>query len=148
MPSRSKSGYDKFLSEFTNLIYVICPTCHQRAVVETPQIALGTHRVTCSHCGFSRATNAFQFSRISRVTIADPYFSLPLWLTTQCGDNQLWAYNYEHLRFLREHVGSQLRERNGLAMRNQSLGSRLPKWMLTKKHRESVLKSIEYLEKM
>lgn len=148
MPSRSKSGYDKFLGEFAGLIYVVCPTCHQRAIVENPQMSSGAYRITCSHCGFSRVTNAFQFSRISRVTVADPYFGLPLWLTTRCGNNQLWAYNYEHLRFLREHIEAQLRERNGLAMRNQSLGSRLPKWMLTKKHRQSVIKSIEYLEKM
>lgn len=148
MPSRSKDGYDKFLSGFADLIYVVCPTCHQRAVVERPQISSGIHRITCLHCGFNKATDTFRFSHISGVTIADPYFGLPLWLNTRCVDNQLWAYNYEHLRFLREHVEAQLRERNGLATYNRSLGSRLPKWMLTKKHRLSVLKSIEHLEKL
>jgi len=64
------------------------------------------------------------------------------------GNNQLWAYNYKHLRFLREHVEAQLRERNEVAIRNQRLGSRLPKWMLAKKHRERVLKSIKHLKKV
>lgn len=145
MPSRSKNGYSTFLDDFISLIYVICPTCHKRAVVETPQIASGLVRLTCSHCGLNKEK---QTSRYTLRKSADPFSALRLWLTTRCGDNQLWAYNYDHLKFLREHVEAQLRERNGLAMRNQSLGSRLPKWMLAKKRRKSILKSIERLERI
>lgn len=145
MPSRSKSGYDTFLDEFTNLSYVICPTCHKQGVVEVSQMASGLVRLTCSHCGLTKEK---QTSQYTLGTSADPFFGLPLWLTARCGNNQLWAYNYEHLKFLRDHIEAQLRERNGLAIRNQSLGSRLPKWMLNKKHRESVLKSIQHLEKI
>lgn len=145
MPSRSKSGYDTLLDDFTNLSYVICPTCHKQAIVKVSQTASGLVRLTCSHCGLTKEK---QTSQYTLGTSADPFFSLPLWLTAQCGNNQLWAYNYEHLKFLRDHIEAQLRERNGLGIRNQSLGSRLPKWMLTKKHRESVLKSIQNLEKM
>lgn len=143
MPTRSKSGYDTFLEQFTYLIYVICPSCQQQAILEalpTPSIS---RRLTCSHCGFNRVTNA---SQSSSAAATDPYFGLPLWLSTPCGSHQVWAYNYEHLMFLREHIGAQLRERNGLDKRNQSVGSRLPKWMLAKKHRAMVLKAITHLE--
>jgi len=145
MPSRSKSGYDTFLDDFTKFIYVICPACHRQAIVDTSLVASGQVRLTCAHCGLNKETNA---SYSSWGTQLDPYFGLPLWLTARCGANQLWAYNYEHLRFLREHIAAQLRERNGVTRRNQSLGSRLPNWMLTKKHRESVLKAIIRLEKV
>ena len=144
MSSRNKSGYDTFLDEFTSSIYVICPACHQQAMVETSPTA--SRRLTCSHCGFNKVASVFQPS--SAAVASDPYFGLPLWLTAWCGNNQLWAYNYEHLRFIREHIDAQLRERNGLARRNQSLGSRLPKWILAKKHRAMVLKAVALLEKL
>lgn len=145
MISRSKGGYDTFLDDFTNLSYVICPTCHKQAVVEVSQIISGLVRLTCLHCGLTKDK---QTSQYTLGTSADPFFGLPLWLTVRCGNNELWAYNHKHLMFLRNHIEAQLRERNGLANCNQSLGSRLPKWMLTKKHRQIVLKSIEHLENL
>jgi hypothetical protein len=145
MPARSKNGYDTFLKDFTRVIYVICPACHKQAVVEAPPIASRLARLTCPYCGLSKEKQATPYS-LGRA--ADPFFDLPLWLTARSRNNQLWAYNDEHLQFLRDHVEAQLRERNGLAMRNQSLGSRLPKWMLTKKNRSSLLKSIKHLEEI
>jgi hypothetical protein len=39
-----------------------------------------------------------------------------------------------------------LRERNDVEYSNKSLGSRLPKWMTSKKNREEVLKAIDKLK--
>ncbi|CAN5159115.1 hypothetical protein BH09BAC4_BH09BAC4_05150 [soil metagenome] len=100
-------------------------------------------RLICSQCVLDKIAGVFPPSSAA----TDLYFGLPLWLTAPCGSHQLWAYNYEHLLFIREHIDAQLRERNGLARRNQSLGSRLPKWMLAKKHRAKVLKAVAHLEK-
>ncbi len=61
-------------------------------------------------------------------------------------DNTLWAYNVEHLDFLAEHIGAKLRERNGQELLNGSIGSRLPKWMTSKKNREALLKKITELK--
>ena len=77
----------------------------------------------------------------------DPYFHLPLWLTINCCDNTLWAYNLEHLEFLKQHVAAGLRERNTQVKANQSLGSRLPKWMTASKNRDAVVKAIDLLKK-
>ncbi|MEO6133505.1 MAG: hypothetical protein ABIP35_00035, partial [Ginsengibacter sp.] len=60
--------------------------------------------------------------------------------------NILWAYNLEHLDFLRGHIEATLRERNGQELLNKSLGSRLPKWMTAKKNREPLLKKISELQ--
>ena len=76
----------------------------------------------------------------------DPYFHQPLWLKSDCGENTLWAYNYEHLDFLERHVEAKLRERNIESIENKSLGSRLPKWITSKKNRELVLKTIKQLK--
>lgn len=76
----------------------------------------------------------------------DPFFRLPLWPVTSLDSEILWAYNVEHLQFLAAHIQSKLRERNLDNMSNRSLGSRLPKWMTSKKNREMVLKKIGELQ--
>jgi hypothetical protein len=76
----------------------------------------------------------------------DPFFHLPLWLTENVNGNLLWAYNYEHLEFIRNFVDSKLRERNGQDFSNKSLGSRLPKWLTSKNNRETILRTIEKIK--
>lgn len=83
MPSRSKGGYDTFLDDFTNLSYVICPTCYKQAVVEVSQMTSGIVKLTCSHCGHTKEK---QTSQYTLGTSVDPFFSLPLWLTARCGN--------------------------------------------------------------
>ena len=78
-------------------------------------------------------------------TSVNSYFHLPLWQTINCCNNIFWAYNYEHLEFLKNHIESKLRERNLDEISNKSIGSRLPKWMTSKKNRETVLKIIQQL---
>jgi hypothetical protein len=56
----------------------------------------------------------------------------------------LWAYNAEHLNFLRRYVSAELRER--LVMRNTSLASRLPKWIKSAKNRDAALKGLDRLD--
>jgi hypothetical protein len=77
----------------------------------------------------------------------DPYFHQPLWLSMKCCGETLWAYNYEHLNFLKHHVEAKLRERTLDEIKNKSLGSRLPKWMTSKRNRSVVVNAIEQLSK-
>ncbi|MFD2725028.1 hypothetical protein [Hyunsoonleella rubra] len=76
----------------------------------------------------------------------DPFFHLPLWLTENISGNLFWAYNIDHIEFLEKHIQAKLRERNGIKYRNKSIGSRLPKWMVSKKNRDSILKTINKLK--
>lgn len=76
---------------------------------------------------------------------SDPYFQLPLWLTENVKGNLLWAYNYEHLGYLKDYISADLREKNGRV--GWTMVEKLPEWMKSAKNRTSVLKAIEKLEK-
>ena len=74
----------------------------------------------------------------------DPHFGYGLWLQTRCAGNVLWAYNHQHLEFIRAYVASSLRERTPNT--NSSLASRLPKWLKSAKNRQAVERAVKRLE--
>ncbi len=79
----------------------------------------------------------------------DWYFHSSLWLRTQCVGNELWAYNKEHLEFIKSYVSAKLRESHHdseYGYSNSSLASRLPKWMKLGGNREAVLAAVSTLE--
>ena len=161
---RTKDTYQKQIYDFIKDIYVVCPNCGEKAVVITDEVLFrnideNKIKLICSKCGYNKRLKempiGIQFNPnneniISRYFVIggtiDPYFHQPLWLTNKCGENILWAYNYEHLDFLERHVEAKLRERNIESIENKSLGSRLPKWITSKKNRELVLKVIKQLK--
>lgn len=158
--SRIQGGYEKQLSDFTKVVLVVCPSCGAKAIVKsegsTPNKSNEANiRMVCTSCGYNKSLNEKPdviFHQSSSKTIKgkimitgaaiDPYFHLPLWLTCNCCDNLLWAYNQEHLDFLEQHVSAKLRERNIDEISNKAIASRLPKWMTSKKNRDTVLKTI------
>jgi hypothetical protein len=161
---RTKHSYATQLSVFRNNIYVVCPMCKGQALIKTPALPdreteQKEIRLVCTGCGHSKRQDerAGPVSYLpnyktikSRFPAAgvriDPYFFLPLWLSAPCCDNDLWAYNYEHLDFLKAHVESKLRERDTTNIYNSSIGSRLPRWMTAAKNRETVLRCIAQLK--
>ncbi len=145
MQARSTNGYTTFLSEFTKTIYVVCPSCRHQGIVTTSGFSERDYRVICQQCGYNKSV---QPSKFIIGGAGDPYFGLPLWLTTSSGANQVWAYNYEHLAFMKSHSEAKHRERNGPEIWNSSLGSRLPKWMLSRRNRIDILQAINRLEHM
>ena len=160
---RTKDTYQKSIYDFIKDIYVVCPNCSEKGIVKTDEtlfrnIDENKIKLICSKCGYNKRLNempiGIQFNPKSENLISryfvigdmnDPYFHQPLWLKIKCGENTLWAYNYEHLDFLEKHVEAKLRERNIENIENKSLGSRLPKWITSKKNRELVLKTIKQL---
>lgn len=75
----------------------------------------------------------------------DPHFGFDLWLQTRCAGEVLWAYNAEHLAFVRDFVAAPIRERVPNA--NSSLASRLPAWIKLARNREAVLRAVVRLER-
>lgn len=168
MTERNKSGYNKSIYDFISAIYVECPSCGKQAIVKGSQIPnnsdskiLQQIRMICSHCGASKLleekspfTNdnhpASAHAKESRVykfgAPIDPFFHLPLWLSTKVRNNEFWAYNYDHLNFIRDLVEAKLRERNATYHYHNSIGSRLPRWVTSKNNRELILKTISELE--
>ncbi|NEU07626.1 hypothetical protein GZH53_04800 [Flavihumibacter sp. R14] len=165
MELRSKDSYETSLREFLKFdILVICPNCSNRAIVKSDNFSFGKPnegaiKVICVNCGYNKRllekpTSVLYATNSKTVTgryyviggAFDPFFYLPLWLKTDFEDNTLWAYNMEHLNFLRGHIEAKLRERNGQELSNKSLGSRLPKWMTSKRNRELILKKLSELQ--
>lgn len=159
MSIRSKDSYETYLLDFMEEIFIVCPTCSAKAIVKAKGVNItnldrSAVRIVCIGCGFSKsldevAPNARR-KRMSIMTFTigngiDPYFSQPLWLVKKFGEHMLWVYNYRHLDFLEHHIQAKLRERNLNKKANRSLGSRLPKWMTSKKNRESVLETLKQL---
>lgn len=65
-------------------------------------------------------TSALTFHQDGR----DPYFGMPLWLATDCGPHDLWAYNEAHLSLLESYVAANLRERGRpLTLRRRALSN-------------------------
>lgn len=153
--------YSITLQELANDILVECPNCKSKAVVKKPNNNNDSSHIklTCFNCGYNKILeelpHAIDFASNGIIpdyvfcfgTEIDPYFHLPLWLKTSVGKHILWAYNYNHLNLLENHISKQIRERNGLENRNKSVASRLPKWITSKKNRDTLLKSIDRLNK-
>ena len=138
------SEESKGLYHFFYKVYVCCPICKKCAVIckkgSEKYDYFGDEILTCSYCGYLReGKHIFQNST-----------DLSLWLKVNCCGEILWGLNYEHLDYLEKYIGAQLRERkkseNG--WHNQSIESRIPKWMKDSNNREEVLKSIKKLKSM
>lgn len=150
------NAYQRTLYEFINNVLVVCPVCGKQAIVHSKGYLLETDkkeiRLTCSHCGHSKYYSETPVLNNSSQNIiigtnVDPYFHLPLWLSKDLPYGTLWAYNYEHLNFIEQHIAADLRERDAYLNDHHSIGVRLPKWMTSKKNREDILHELEKLRK-
>lgn len=131
----SKDAYTLFNSDFLQYgLLIHCPACSKKAESKPSTTSARAWRVVCVHCGYNSSEKTLLGEQ--------------LWLRTAFGEHEVFAYNYEHLAFLKQHIAATLRERNHSPMyHNKSLASRLPRWMTAAKNREAVLKCIEKLEK-
>jgi hypothetical protein len=150
------NAYAQALHAFVLQVEVECPFCQTAALVQSDHYPPSPEkekepRFTCTHCGHSQLLSEKNGNQKNLVYImgepVDPYFHLPVWLQIRCGEEQLWAYNHEHLALLEKHIKSGLRERKNVPVKNNSIGSRLPRWMTAAKNREAVLKGIHLLQK-
>ncbi|MBK8089609.1 MAG: hypothetical protein IPK31_17715 [Chitinophagaceae bacterium] len=85
-PANSNCGYcgsilkfSKKVNKFQDKIEVKCQTCEQEKKYDV--------HYTLTYANSKQAT--------------DPYFGLQLWLQIPVDENVLWAYNFEHLDYLK-----------------------------------------------
>ena len=133
------------IDDFIKEILVTCPTCSNQAAVKSNG-GFGLARLTCKACSLAMSKDVRGYSLGSTV---DPYFGLPLWLQAPCSPHTLWAYNPDHLSFLKQYVEATDRRRpirNTTDPLNGLLASRLPKWMQLSKNRDRILKVIRTIE--
>lgn len=136
-------------------ILVVCPRCQSCARI-TPTTNANTfclfqpRRLVCQDCGLVKDWNG---NSLEFCWCADPmcdsYFKLPLWLQISCRHHVLWAYNERHLLLLEKYIQAKIRQSKRDAhygWHNQSLFSRLPKWMVVAKNRSSILSAFTKLK--
>lgn len=100
-------------------------------------------KMNCPGCQTSNVVE-WTIHPLSQGRPVDCYFGHPLWLQTPCCGETLWAYNQPHLEFLKAYVRATLRHRQ--PNHNQSLASRLPRWIKLAKHRDEVLRALVRME--
>lgn len=132
---------------FAEHFLVECPRCEKCA--KTSRIGRNGHitlaRIVCTSCGYSkdREINGWYVGLPE-----DWYFQLPLWLQRSCCGKVLWAYNLDHLAYIESYVGADHRLRNpdpSATIRNATMASRLPRWMIDSKNRRAVMQAIKAL---
>lgn len=121
---------------FNQYILIECTGCKKCAKGIRKNDSSFGYTIQCKYCGI-----------LSNPMIGSwgngTFMGLNLWLRTNCCGNLLWAYNKEHLDFLDGYVKSSLRER--IPNINQSLASRLPDWIKSRKNRKELSKGIHKL---
>jgi len=145
------SNSHQSLDAFQNEVLVRCPNCTACAVIrpldqENPDW-FAPRRLTCPTCGTVQdwADNLIRFYATEPV---DVFFRYPLWLQIPCCNQILWANNSSHLDFLEMFVQAKLRvspQNEQADQSNQSLTSRLPQWIQSRKNRDAILRAIAKL---
>ncbi|GAB3864080.1 hypothetical protein GCM10028824_01140 [Hymenobacter segetis] len=149
------------LGDFMDEILVVCPKCGSKGVVKTHYKEVWEAKFSCPNCSFYKiwdgnpnafVTAHFNYEQYDGILFGPPvdcFFRYPLWYQVPCKDETLYAYNMNHLNWLKQYVEAKLRERTQTVhgWNNASLQSRLPKWMLSSKNRTAVLKRIAELER-
>lgn len=94
-------------------------TCNEKGILKKFDKCF---KFTCLHCGYNKMYSNSLNNSVHK-----------LWLRIELNDIELWAYNLELLAFLKNHISAGLKERTLENISNKSIGSRLPKWMTSKK---------------
>ncbi len=114
-----------------------------RRKLKTPP-RLPTIGLPCASCQVS-TTAQYSLAHPPPTAAIDQCFGLPLVLQTACAGHTLWAYNPEHLAFLRAYLEADLREEHPTS--HSSAASRLPRWLKLARHRAEALRAVARLER-
>ncbi len=134
-----------YIWKFDSNISVVCPSCQNEAVVnKSSNDRFSERKCICSFCGFTKSWNGRSLTYFwNDGEMFDPAFNYPLYFQTSFKEYRLWAYNREHISFLEDWIGANLREKCALDHQyHGSLESTLPKCMTAKKNRAALLKAL------
>lgn len=129
-----------------------CPKCGQR-ITNTWYDQPKPHAsilITCPHCGkkqeYPLKSLKYRITRLSARAGEDPYFGATLWLRLPFRDELFWAYNADHLNYLKRYIAALHRQRNERT--GMTLVERLPTFIKSAKNRPALLRLISQLEKI
>jgi hypothetical protein len=142
------------LTAFADEVLVVCPSCAGRAtVVPWPPVSepsppddpnpaglmFRPRRLVCSSCPHH---GDWSGDRVAVGDASDPWFRLPLWLTTAACGHRLWAWNERHLDLLAAAVSARRRKRPDAPRGPRTLVESLPPWVKARENRSAVVAAI------
>ncbi len=136
---------------FTIELNCHCSNCAAEIKVDIPSVneKKDVIAIKCSSCGktenYKPRNISQQWKYKNTGEPSDTYFGLPLWLSENFRGNNFWAFNYDHLEYLKQYISAELREKNGRPF--MTMVEKLPEWMKSGKNREKLVKLITELEK-
>jgi len=121
--------------------------------------------VACAKCGKCASLREFVFPRKPKTMVlrlgncsclhCGHQWSMPaewnfystgtLWLTIRCHKNVLWILNRPHLDFMEQFIAADLREERMPEMSSRRLSSALPRWLISGKNRDDVVRCLKKL---
>lgn len=128
-----------------------CSNCSAEIKINIPNVNQKKESIAikCQNCGqtenYEPRNIPQQWKYQSTGKPSDSYFGLSLWLTDGFRGNNFWAFNYEHLEYLKKYITAELRERNNRT--HWTMVEKLPEWMKSAKNRDKLIKLIEELER-
>lgn len=130
-------------------VSTVCGNCgsqlqNEKRLVDTYQDKMKIKCHTCQQERLYETNYRLAYANNSQAT--DPNLGLPLWLQTPVDNHVFWAYNFEHLAYLKQYVGAKLREAPEGG--KYSLVWKLPTFVKTAKNRGKILKAIKRLEEI
>lgn len=140
---------------FNSETYLRCPRCEGLAISRVIEKGsadwFAPRRLVCTSCGYVKVWASRGIARSRGQDATDDYFKLPLYLQAPCRSGVVWAYNPEHLAYLKSWVAAPLRSRRKDAeygWSNSSYLSRLPAWLKSSKNRGELVSVLSHLEKL
>ena len=147
---------DTIYSLMADEILVECPRCakcasHRPIENDNKRDWFAPRRLVCPHCALTQDWNNRGIHRHWYQTPArDDYFNELLWIRGSLGSNEIWAYNWRHLQLIERYVAAMHRQHSRdseFGWANKSFVNRLPKWIISSKNREKVLKTIQRVKR-
>ena len=136
---------------YENTVKRHCDNCGEQILVKiASKNKMESLTIKCQNCGQSRdyKPNSLAIRTIFRDSgdATDPHYDHPLWLQGNIKGNLFWAYNDEHLDYLKQYITAKIRER-AVGATFMTMIARLPNFIKSAKNRPTLLKLIEKLEK-
>ncbi len=138
---------EKSLTDYRESVHAHCKRCGKYFRQEVTSYGnCGAAHVTCPECG------AVMSERVKRVQVqngsyfsaeihntSEPFFGFELWYSGEFKGKYVWALNPEHLDYLIEYLGADIREKRD-PMKTQS--DHLPRFMKLAKNREDIVRKL------
>ena len=141
-PTNRFQDENLLLSDFYDVVWVVCPACAKKAVAKR-FVEEKVARLFCLHCGYNKEVST-AFGKNGLIAMAaNVFFDSGLWLTATFRNEVFWSYNARHLEYLARYIGASLREHKG--REHFTLVEKLPKFYHEAKNRDGLLKVIEKL---